>query len=73
MATAWHSPTEERSPLPPPADTSRVPATAAMGSLESYLYGNNVVDSGTPSSECHGRPGQGAQPWKVCEQQANLH
>jgi len=22
-----------------------------MGSLESYLYGNNVVDSGTPTSE----------------------
>lgn len=30
---------------------AEVPAAAAMGSLESYIYGNNLVDSGTPSSE----------------------
>ncbi|KAL4423184.1 hypothetical protein ABPG77_000317 [Micractinium sp. CCAP 211/92] len=36
-------------------DTTRVPVTAAMGSLESYLYGNNVVDSGTPSTMFYGK------------------
>ena len=33
------------------AEPGKAPALAAMGSLESYLYGNNLVDSGTPQSE----------------------
>ncbi|KAL4458887.1 hypothetical protein ABPG75_013752 [Micractinium tetrahymenae] len=36
-------------------DTTKVPATAALGSMESYLYGNNVVDSGTPSTMFYGK------------------
>ena len=34
-----------------PSEPDRAPALAAMGSLESYLYGNNAVDSGTVKSE----------------------
>ncbi|KAI7840897.1 hypothetical protein COHA_005425 [Chlorella ohadii] len=50
---AWESEMAEEGYTDP--NNPQAPATAASGSLESYLYGNNVVDSGTSSAMFPGK------------------